>query len=84
MEKFCQSCGMPMDGHKFGTEKDGKESADYCTYCYRDGEFTADIEMDAMIEFCAQPMADNIPDMTKEQAIEQMEGYFPKLKRWAK
>ncbi len=39
MEKFCQSCGMPLAGHQ-GTEADGTVSLMYCEYCYQDGKFT--------------------------------------------
>ena len=38
--KICQSCSMPLDNPALtGTEKDGSTSTEYCTYCYRDGEF---------------------------------------------
>ena len=43
--------------------------------------------MDEMIVHCAQFVdefnKDSEQKMTKEQAIEQMKMYFPKLKRWA-
>jgi len=41
--KFCQSCGMPMkqDLQKGGTEKDGSKNNKYCSYCYKEGEFTS-------------------------------------------
>lgn len=36
----CQSCGMPIESVKFmGTEHDGSPNADYCIYCYINGEF---------------------------------------------
>jgi len=41
--KFCQSCGMPMnsDPQKGGTEKDGTKNDKYCSYCYQNGKFTS-------------------------------------------
>lgn len=82
--KYCQSCGMPMaESDQFGTNKDGSKNEDYCVYCFKDGEFTADMTMDEMIEFCAQHVNDWGQDITKEEAIVQMKEYFPKLKRWA-
>jgi len=34
----CGSCGMPLlRDEDAGTEADGSPSAEYCTYCYRDG-----------------------------------------------
>lgn len=81
--KFCQSCAMPMTEELCGTNADGGKSRDYCCYCYKDGKFTSECTMDEMIDFCAGPMADNNPGMTKEQAAEQMKKFFPALKRWS-
>ena len=41
MNNFCQSCGMPMkkDPENGGTNSDGSKSAEYCSYCYKDGAF---------------------------------------------
>ena len=36
-QKFCQSCGMPLNPEVLGTEKDGSKNEEYCTYCYADG-----------------------------------------------
>jgi len=33
-QKFCQSCGMPLNPEVLGTEKDGSKNEEYCTYCY--------------------------------------------------
>jgi hypothetical protein len=40
-DKFCQSCGMPMemDPEKGGTSVDGRKSLKYCSYCYSNGKF---------------------------------------------
>lgn len=40
-EKFCQSCGMPMemDPGKGGTNTDGSKNVKYCSYCYQAGAF---------------------------------------------
>lgn len=84
-QKFCQSCGMPMGNSDelYGTEADGSsKSADYCSYCYEGGKFTADVSMEQMIDFCAKPMAEANPGMTAAQAKEQMQQFFPYLKRW--
>ena len=83
---FCQSCGMPLHQAVLGTNADGSANEDYCMYCYKDGKFTMDCTMDEMIEFCAQ-FVDEInktlpKPLTREEYIEQMKTYFPKLKRW--
>lgn len=81
-QKFCQSCGMPMDGAQYGTEVDGSKSADYCSYCYEGGKFCVDVTMEQMIDFCAKPMAD-ATGMTAAEAKAQMAAFFPQLKRWS-
>lgn len=80
---FCQSCGMPMtEDNQFGTNSDGSKNTDYCTYCFKDGHFVADMTMDDMINFCAQNVEQWDMKITKEDAIAQMRSYFPTLKRW--
>lgn len=81
-QKFCQSCGMPMEGAQYGTEADGSKSADYCSYCYEDGKFCVDVTMEQMIDFCAKPMAD-ATGMTAADARAQMAALFPQLVRWS-
>ncbi len=82
--KFCQSCGMPLEGAQLGTEADGAENPDYCAYCYKDGKFTSDMTMEEMIDFCTPFMVQSVPGMTAEQAKAQMSQFFPMLKRWKK
>ena len=80
---FCQSCGMPMtDPEAWGTEADGGKSADYCSYCYGEGAFLGDMNLDEMIDICAGPMAEHNPGMTLEEAKTAMRGFLPTLKRW--
>ncbi len=83
-EKYCQSCGMPMQSAVYGTNADGSENPDYCSYCYANGAFTADCSMEQMIAFCASRMAAANAGMSKEQASQQMRLWFPTLKRWKK
>ncbi|WP_112206370.1 zinc ribbon domain-containing protein [Latilactobacillus sakei] len=40
MEKFCQSCGMPLSPANQGREQDGTKSTQYCQLCYIDGQWT--------------------------------------------
>ncbi len=83
-EKYCQCCAMPMGNtdEMYGTEKDGSKSADYCKYCYENGEFTFNGSMEEMIGICVPPMVENNPGMTQEQARDMMKKFFPMLKRW--
>ncbi len=84
MEKYCESCGMPMgtDNSMYGLEKDGTKSGDYCMYCYKDGDFSAKVSMMEMIEICLQPMMKANPAMSEKKARELMNQHFPTLKRW--
>ena len=85
--KFCQSCMMPMEGEgikeEYGTEKDGSVSGDYCHYCYKDGAFTADMTMEAMVEFCIPHVLKAGVFKTTDEARADMLTTYPKLKRWA-
>ena len=83
MNRFCQSCGMPMkkDPEGGGTEIDGSRSLDYCSFCYRDGAFCAP-EIDSaekMQQFCIEKL--------KGQGVPRPVGWLltrniPGLKRW--
>lgn len=85
-QQFCQSCGMPLTNETKGTNADGSLNDDYCVYCYKDGRFTQDFTMNQMIDFCLQFLdqmnAASGWNLTHTQAKEQMEQYFPHLKRW--
>ena len=79
--KFCQSCAMPMTDKDYGTGKDGQKCEDYCKYCIHDGEFTSDVTMQEMIDFCV-PKTAQATGMSEEEARKMSEEIFPKLKRW--
>ncbi len=81
--KFCQSCGMPLgDETLLGTNKDNSKNEEYCTYCYKNGEFTNEMTMKEMIEFCIPHMVQGNPNMSEQEARERMQQFFPTLKRW--
>ncbi len=79
---YCQSCGMPLNSDVLGTNSDGSKNNDYCTYCFKDGKFTAHISMNEMIEFCIPHMVNANKDMNEEKARILMQQFFPTLKRW--
>lgn len=82
MNKFCQSCGMPMkqDPEQGGSEKDGSKSSEYCSYCYVEGEFTQpDFNAKQMQDFCVEKM--------QEQGMPKLVAWLftrgiPRLRRW--
>lgn len=78
---------MPLSNpEEVGTEKDGTPSADYCIYCYKEGDFTEDITMEECIDKCVQYLSDYNEHaeekLTIDQAKAMMRETFPKLKRW--
>ncbi len=88
-QKFCQSCGMPLNVNEdFGTNADNSKNDEYCTYCFKDGSFTSDCTMDEMIDQCLEYLDEFNKDSdkvySKEEARSEMRQYFPSLKRWAK
>lgn len=84
MEKYCQSCGMPMGetDEMYGKNADGSKSGDYCMYCLEDGKFTFDGSMDDMINLCVPHMVSSNEGMTEDTARNMMREFFPTLKRW--
>ena len=53
-DRFCQSCGMPMDQdpEKGGSNADGSKSTKFCSYCYDSGSFRDNFtKPDEMIRF---------------------------------
>ena len=84
--KFCQSCGMPLTPEILGTNADGNKNDEYCIYCYKDGAFTGDFNMEQMVEFCSQ-FVDEFnkntgKNLTREEYKAELRKYFPTLKRW--
>ena len=85
---YCQSCGMPLENNGvIGTNQDGSVNYDYCIYCYQNGAFTQDVSMDEMIAISLGHMRElfqNDADFNEENALSNMQAFFPKLKRWRK
>ena len=61
INKFCQSCGMPMkkDPQGGSTNSDGTKNELYCSYCYQNGKFTFNGTVENFQEFCRQIMIKN-------------------------
>jgi len=81
-DKFCQSCGMPMDKDpaKGGTKKDGTKIQKYCSLCYEKGAFKDNFtSADEMVSF--------VKGKLKEMGYGSLKRWFftshiPKLERW--
>lgn len=80
--KYCQSCYMELNEAKdFGTEADGKASADYCHYCYANGDFTTKQTLEEAVEDNIQFWR-NDDDKSDDEARARIMAVFPSLKRW--
>ena len=81
-DKFCQSCGMPMDKDpgKGGTCADGTKSLKYCSLCYENGTFKDNFSSaDEMVRF--------VKGKLREMGYGSLKRWFftshiPKLERW--
>jgi len=81
-DRFCQSCGMPMDQDpgKGGTLADGSVSETFCSYCYENGHFKDDFTSPKqMVRF--------VKGKLKEQGHGFLKQWFytshiPRLDRW--
>lgn len=80
----CQSCGMPLskDGKNSGSEIDGTLSKMYCSFCYKNGEFTQpDITVCEMKELVTKKIVEmKIPRFIANFLSRNTR----KLKRWSK
>ena len=82
MQKFCQSCGMPMskDPLHGGSNMDGTISTEYCSYCYKGGAFTSpDLTPRQMQAFCIRKMQEK---GTPKPLAWLLTRNIPKLRRW--
>jgi len=77
---------MPKDSDMFtaGTNKDGTENNNYCSFCYHNGEFA----MSDTIK-TAKDMQELVKKQLKKQGIGKVKRWFytigiPKLERWNK
>ena len=85
--KICQSCGMPLynDPDKGGTNSDGSKSDKYCSYCFRNGNFTQNISLDEMTDIglnYSEEYKSAKSDEEKEVIRNLAKQYLSNLERW--
>jgi len=79
---ICQSCGMPMaEADDFGNNADGSQSRDYCRHCWREGKFTAEMDLPEFIDAQVKIAVESL-GMDEEEARAVAETTLPELKRW--
>ncbi len=72
---------MPITSEdQLGTNKDKSINADFCKYCYVDGEFVDKVSMEEYIEMCAKFGVQ--AGMTNAEMRTFCQNLFPTLKRW--
>lgn len=81
-EPACQCCGTPFSvpNMPFGTNADGSENPDYCSWCYESGQFTS-AGLDDLIERNV-PFLMEATGYSQEEAVSFMGAVMPTLKRW--
>ncbi len=87
LNKICQSCGMPVAViQHFGTNADQSINEEYCCFCYQNGKFTHDMDIQATIENSISYMDGTEKEagrtLTKNEATLKMQLQLPTLKRW--
>jgi hypothetical protein len=83
-DRFCQSCGMPMekDPQLGGTNKDGSRNSTYCSFCMENGDFRDNFTSPKqMIQFVRNEL--------KKQGYSYLKRWFytshiTQLERWKK
>jgi hypothetical protein len=82
LNRFCQSCGMPMemDPEKGGTNSDGSKTVKYCSYCYQSGSFIDNFTTSA-------EMVKLVREKLSEMGYGPFKRWFytlqiPRLERW--
>lgn len=81
-QKVCQSCGMPMQEEQYGKNGDGSPNEEYCMYCFKDGSFTQDCDLEGMVEICAPFEVESKRAATLEEARSGLREYLAALGRW--
>ena len=80
--KFCQSCGMPMemDPEKGGSNADGSKTLKFCSYCFNAGSFRDNFTS-------SSEMVSLVKEKLKEMGMGPFKRWFytiniPRLERW--
>ena len=82
-EVRCQSCGMLMGTGLFGTLASGKETQEYCSFCFQNGKYTdPEATMHGMIENSVRIMVKKMA-IPEDRAREIANTTITQLKRWS-
>jgi len=82
-EVRCQSCGMLMGDGLFGTLANGKETKEYCMFCFQNGKYTdQEATMHGMIDKSVKIMVKKMA-IPEDRAREIANATIAPLKRWS-
>lgn len=83
---ICQSCGMNIDDDKHkGTNEDDALSSEYCSFCFKKGNFTNSITLDEQVSMGLNYSTEYKKAKTqveKDKIRQQAKDYLSNLKRW--
>lgn len=83
-QQRCQSCGMPLSEGFFGTMQGGKETTEYCNFCFQQGSFTEpELTVDAMLSCSIEHMKKEL-QFDEAKATQMANDVIPHLRRWNK
>ena len=73
---------MPMEKEElFGTNEDGSKNEEYCMYCFKEGKFTLDLDLEQFTEKMVEISQKEL-GLDEQKAREMAEKTLPTLKRW--
>lgn len=81
VSKVCQSCGLPVVDESKGTNRDLTYNEDYCSSCFKNGEFTDHSLTLHKLEVQIKDKANKHNEISFEEA-ERLQKILPGLKRW--
>ncbi len=84
MEKFCQSCAMPLNETNRGKKEDGSSSLIYCDLCYGNGKFfNENMTYEEMLELGIKGIENSEGNKIKKMLMKKSYPFLlKKCKRW--
>jgi len=83
IERYCQSCGRMMrEEQDYGREEDGCINENYCSHCYRNGQFTEPNLTRWQIVARILPIWMKEKHLTYRDALVDANYFISSLRRW--
>ena len=75
-KQSCQSCMMP-----FSQDPGKREDDRYCSYCYKDGDFTYKGDLKGFKKICYEGMRNHRTNFVTAWVLSRMVGFAPRWKK---